>query len=87
MSRFVLLIVLSIVLSRAFWRLVDGVIAGMAAGPREGGRKSHAAMHMHRDPVCGTFVASDTALVLSEGPRQVYFCSASCRDAYRARTA
>jgi YHS domain-containing protein len=42
---------------------------------------------MERDPVCGTFIVRDRALTLSDGSRQVYFCSPGCRDAYRARIA
>jgi hypothetical protein len=45
-------------------------------GPAQG-------IHMVRDPVCGTFVVPDRAVVLAEGSQRVYFCSASCRDTYR----
>jgi len=37
-----------------------------------------------RDPVCGTFVVPDRALMLSVGRQQLYFCSPACRDAYLA---
>jgi len=39
---------------------------------------------MVRDPVCGTFVLPERALVVSDGRQRVYFCSSRCRDAYRA---
>jgi YHS domain-containing protein len=39
---------------------------------------------MVRDPVCGTFVVPDRALMLSVGRRELYFCSSACRDKYRA---
>ena len=86
MARFILLIVLTMVLSRAFWRLAGGVLAGMR-GELPRGRPSTSRVHMERDPVCGTFVVPATAVPLAEGGGVVYFCSITCRDAYRARTA
>jgi YHS domain-containing protein len=44
-------------------------------------------VQMVRDPVCGTFVLPDHAVSIADGRGRVYFCSARCRDAYRARTA
>jgi len=87
MSRVLLLFLLSLVLSRAFWRLIGGVMAGLNAAPPSSSPGQQQAVHMQRDPVCGTFVVPSTAVALAEGNRQVYFCSAACRDAYRARTA
>jgi YHS domain-containing protein len=40
---------------------------------------------MVRDPVCGTFVVPDRAVMLVEGAQRVHFCSDKCRDQYRAR--
>ena len=40
---------------------------------------------MVRDPVCGIYVVPDRALSLAHGSGPVYFCSADCRDKYRAR--
>ena len=45
------------------------------------------AVHMARDPVCGTFVVPERAVSIADGHARVYFCSEKCRDAYRARTA
>jgi len=45
------------------------------------------AVHMARDPVCGTFVVPERAVSVAVGRERVYFCSEKCRDAYRARTA
>jgi len=39
---------------------------------------------MVRDPVCGTFVLPDHALMVSDGRARVFFCSDACRDKYRA---
>ena len=39
---------------------------------------------LHQDPVCGTYVAADTSLKRIFQGKVVHFCSAACRDRYRA---
>ena len=88
MARMLLFLVLSIILSRMFWRVAASFMEGLtgvqrrppASPPQRG-------VHMVRDPVCGTFVVPDRAVVLHDGRARVYFCSDACRDQYRARTA
>ena len=86
MARALLFFVLFVLLVRALsqlWRgLVQGIqgTQGRASVPTRG-------VQMMRDPVCGTFVVPDRAVMLSVGRERLYFCSDSCRDAYRARTA
>jgi hypothetical protein len=85
MIRALLILILLIFVLRAVWRLLDGMIEGIS-GPRStSGPRSP--VKMARDPVCGTFVVPGQALTLSDGRERLYFCSASCRDAYRAKTA
>lgn len=86
MLRFALLLLLVLLLTRALWRLLSGIVDGIA-GPNAPGRSSPRAVQMARDPVCGTFVVPDRALALAERDGPQYFCSAACRDQYRARTA
>jgi hypothetical protein len=85
MLRLLLLLVLIVLLARGFWRMVDGIVEGLT------GRGSTAVpgrgVQMVRDPVCGTFVLPDRALTLGDGRQRIFFCSATCRDKYRARTA
>ena len=38
-----------------------------------------------RDPLCGTFVDVEVSVEERENGKTLYFCSAQCRDAYRAR--
>lgn len=38
-----------------------------------------------RDPNCGTFVPKARAIAVSVGRDTHYFCSVTCRDAYRAK--
>ena len=86
MARFVLLLVLCMFLARIFWRSVDAFIEG-ATGRSRPGRAPQRGMAMVRDPICGTFVLPDRALMLVDGRSRLFFCSEACRDKYRARTA
>ena len=84
--RLILFLVLGIIVARAFWRLVDGIVAGVSGRPLDGSRNvAQHRVQMVRDPVCGTFILPDRALVLSVGGSRVFFCSDACRDKYRAR--
>jgi len=35
--------------------------------------------------VCGTYVVPNRAVAITDGRRQVFFCSAICRDKYQAK--
>ena len=82
-----LLLVLAMMMARAAWRVIDGVMEGLSGrSPRPAdGNVPARGVHMVRDPVCRTYVIPERAVALSEGTRRVYFCSANCRDQYRAR--
>ena len=87
MLRFVLIAILLILIARAFWRVIDGIMYGLGGRrPQRGPRESSRSVQMVRDPVCGTYVVPDHALVLSRGSHQLFFCSADCRDRYQARS-
>ena len=92
MARFVLLLILFVVVARVFWRVVDGVVEGLTGRPGSAGRPGSTGVpgrgvQMVRDPVCGTFVVPDRAVTLTVGRQRLYFCSETCCDKYRARTA
>jgi uncharacterized protein len=82
MLRVVLELLLILFMARALWRVIGGVIQGIAgpehAIPQRG-------TQMVRDPVCGTFVLPERAVVLTDGRGRTFFCSTKCRDAYRLR--
>jgi YHS domain-containing protein len=86
MTRVLLILVLSIIVSRMFWRMVESFIEGVRGGSRTPAPPLRG-VSMVRDPVCGTFVLPDRAVTLLDGRNRVFFCSAACRDKYRARTA
>jgi hypothetical protein len=88
MARLLLFLVLSIILSRMFWRIAASFMEGLTGVPRRpSGSPPQPGVHMVRDPVCGTFVVPDHAVMLHDGRARVFFCSDACRDKYRARTA
>jgi len=39
---------------------------------------------LHKDPVCGTYVSSDSAVTLTLNGETLYFCSRECWDKYHA---
>jgi hypothetical protein len=83
----VLLLVLALTLARAAWRVIGGVIEGLSgrSTSNRDGNVPARGVQMVRDPVCGIYVIPDRTL--SDGTGRVFFCSANCRDKYRARTA
>ena len=87
MGRVLVFLLISLLLSRVFWRIVGSFMEGLRGGEPKSGAAPTQAVQMARDPVCGTFVLPDRAVVLSVGRERVYFCSEACRDKYRARTA
>ncbi|HUA19590.1 MAG TPA: hypothetical protein VMB25_12660 [Bryobacteraceae bacterium] len=42
---------------------------------------------LKKDPVCGTYIASDTSIQETVGGQVFYFCSRQCRDKYVASLA
>jgi YHS domain-containing protein len=86
MIRLVFYAVLLILFARAMGRLWSGVVEGLTGQPPGSGSDVPArGVQMVRDPVCGTFVVPRRAVMLVVGRDHLYFCSATCRDQYRAR--
>lgn len=84
MLRIALLLLLCIFVARVFWRIVDSFIEGLTGQARRPGVPQQG-VQMVRDPVCGTFVMPDRAVSIVDGRTRYFFCSDSCRDAFRAR--
>ena len=85
-------VIVTLIAIRAVWKFLQGVTQGMSGGkndprPSSGPSAPPQGVHMERDPVCGTFVVPDRELSLRVGQQHLYFCSAACRDKYRAKTA
>ena len=86
---FVLDVIFFLLVARSIWKLVQGFVEGYSGSPTAPPRQGPPArgVQMARDPVCGTYVVPDRALALSDGSRTLFFCSAACRDKYRAKSA
>ena len=88
LTRLALFVILAFLIGRALWRLLDGIIEGATGGSRgRQGQVPQRGVPMVRDPVCGTFVVPERAVTIVDGRTTVSFCSETCRDKYRARTA
>lgn len=68
------------------WNLL-GMLLRSLSGPATSPppEKSAAGEEMVRDPHCGTFIPRSDALSKNIGGTTHYFCSANCRDSYRAK--
>jgi hypothetical protein len=86
MLRWLLEVIAFAVIARAISRVVAGVFEGLGSDARDsrGSSAPSQGVQMQKDPICGTYVVADRALSLSDGATRVYFCSATCRDQYRA---
>ena len=91
MIRFLLLSILLTFVMRAASVLWTGIVRGLqgrSGDSRRGSNVPQQGVHMVRDPMCGTFVLPDRAVMLAgTGGARLYFCSTECRDRYRARPA
>jgi len=52
--------------------------------PAPPGSAVHTGGELKKDPVCGTFVSVDASVTKQVKGETVHFCSAACRDKYRA---
>lgn len=77
---FALLIALGYGLLRIFLRQLQQGPRRSPPPPTRGGEE------MVRDPVCGTYLPASAAVAAELGGQRHYFCSAACRDAYRAQS-
>ncbi len=82
-------LLLILVALRLIVQFVGGLLRGLQ-GPlppvRRAGRTStEIATDLVRDPICNTFVPRTAALAGRLDGRDVYFCSAACRDKALAR--
>ena len=64
-------------------------IGAPAGGTRRTGnaRNERIGGELVRDPQCGTYVPKARAVVVGSGEKALYFCSTTCRDMYRKKSA
>ncbi len=88
MFRFILYTLLLIIVISIVKSVIGAVMkslgdfAGRPDPPRTKGRPANAQLggDLHRDPVCGTFVAESTAFQRRLGAQTFYYCSDACRE-------
>ncbi len=92
MLRFVAILLVSVLLITVVKSIVGVVMRGFAdmmrsQTPAPAARRETevpAAGELKKDPVCGTYVSSATALKKTTGTQTVYFCSRDCLQRYQA---
>jgi YHS domain-containing protein len=91
MIRVVVTILLGIFLITIVRMFIGVVMKGVASmfQPEEPGKGTPRPPNvvggeLKRDPVCGTYVAAETAVIRTVGGKRVHFCSEACRDKYKA---
>ena len=88
MVRAILYVIVAVLFISAL-RSVIGIFArafGSFVNPQpQAARRSsvEAGGELKRDPVCGTFISTSTALQKKLGGETYYFCSPSCREKFR----
>ncbi|HWF48230.1 MAG TPA: hypothetical protein VG168_14570 [Bryobacteraceae bacterium] len=85
-------LLITIILIIAVRSVLGGVLRGLTGGsqlPRPASQTRPTSAqedgpqlngHLHRDPVCGTFVAETTRFQRQIGRQTVYYCSSDCRE-------
>ena len=58
--------------------------SGAAGGPPPKPPTAGTIGELKKDPVCGTFISTETAFQKAVGGETMYFCSKECRDKYKS---
>ena len=89
MIRAILYVIVAVLMISAL-RSVIGVLGRLFGNfvrpeppPRARKPSVEAGGELKRDPVCGTFISTSTALQKKSGGEVYYFCSEACREKFR----
>jgi YHS domain-containing protein len=85
--RFILLLVFFAIARSVVVTIMRAVSQAMRPGlPRQPAQSQavRSAGDLIKDPVCGTFVAEASSVKKTVNGEVVHFCSAACRDRYKA---
>jgi len=77
-------ILLLLFLIRMVLQLIFGAARRRQVGRPPRGPMERAGGALVQDPQCGTYLPKDRAIPVIGGASVMYFCSATCRDAYAA---
>jgi hypothetical protein len=84
--RNLLLLIVLITVLRSVIGLIAKAFGNFVSGPsprpipRSNAEATPITGELHRDPVCGTFVASSTQFQRAEGKQRFYYCSETCQS-------
>jgi len=82
---YVIVGVVMLTLLRSVLEAIGKAFSGASSSPSPpsaGGPHGQAPQSLKKDPVCGTFVSTATAMQKTKGGETYYFCSAECRDKF-----
>ncbi|HVO99852.1 MAG TPA: YHS domain-containing protein [Bryobacteraceae bacterium] len=92
MFRAVLYLIATILVISVVRAIINVILKGFAdlfqtgkpspSGPRR--PTVSAGGELKKDPVCGTFISTESALQKRVGGETYYFCSAECRDNFKS---
>jgi YHS domain-containing protein len=88
MFRFLFYLITTVILISVVRMVAGALMKGLGAWFEPARPESAASVpvggELKKDPICGTFVSTSTSVKKSVGGAVVHFCSAECRDKFRA---
>ena len=82
--RIVLPLMLFLLVRAVVKSIWGGRSARTARHPSDESTRSRTAGELKQDPMCGTFVSANSSFTKTLNGEKLHFCSADCRDRYRA---
>jgi YHS domain-containing protein len=82
--RIVLPLLLFLLVRAVVKSIWGGRSARASSRPSDGGTRPRTGGELKKDPVCGTFVSASSSFTKTIDGEKLHFCSADCRDRYRA---
>jgi len=71
-------------LVRSIFKSIGESLKTTASRPQQQPPPYNAGGELKKDPVCGTYVSPGAAVTATVKGELLYFCSAACRDRYKA---
>ena len=78
MLKFVVLIVVGFIL----YKLITNDQRKKVEEQKQKKTEANPSEVMVKDPICGTYVSTDSEIRVKEGQKVLYFCSYECRDKF-----
>jgi YHS domain-containing protein len=82
--RFILPLIAFLILRYILKSVWGALNSTVATRPGAEGPRFRTGGELRQDPVCGTYVSVNSAFTRTVNGKAVHFCSAECRDKFRA---